>query len=87
MHETGEVGPVRRPERDERTPMQLEPVVRRQALLDDDTCDLVAKRDGVVRGDEHSGAQAFVKTVRVSVDKRLQQVELGARRHDGDGVE
>jgi hypothetical protein len=56
--------------------------VRRHPLLDRDACDLVPERDGIVGGDEHSRAQAFIKTVRVFVDECSQQVELGARRHD-----
>ena len=67
--------------------MQPDPAVERDRLLDREPGEIVAERDAGRLRREHSRGQAFLEPADRFPRERLEQPELGALRHDRDGVE
>ena len=75
------------PQRRQRRPVQLEPAMRVDRLLDREPRELVPERDSLGLEPEHPGGEALVERADGFAGDRLQQPQLGARRHDRDRIE
>src|SRR5262249_58270790 len=74
-------------ERRENLPVELDPAVRRQRLLDGERRELVAERNGLVGRGEHPRGEAGLQLVEEVARNPLEEPELGLRRGDGDDVQ
>ena len=83
VREPGQIGSASRwvDERGERPAMQIDPSVERDRFLDGETPELVPERDGRRLGHEHARHQALLERLNRFCGERLQQPELGPRRH------